>query len=78
MNKYKSLLIVLLLLIGITSIRAEDTVEPTTKVSDDSDFTTMYLGRDKFENYNRKMFLFNGGLNKYVLRDHCYEKYRVF
>lgn len=32
------------------------------------DYADMYLGTDKYENYNRKMFNFNMGLNKYVIR----------
>lgn len=32
------------------------------------DYSTMYLGEDKFEGINRKIFLFNSGLNKYILR----------
>lgn len=32
------------------------------------DFAYEYLGRDKSENYNRKMFNFDLGLNKYVIR----------
>lgn len=32
------------------------------------DYALEYLGEDKFEGYNRKMFNFNLGLNKYVIR----------
>ena len=32
------------------------------------DFAMEYLGPDKYENYNRKMFNFDLGLNKYVIR----------
>ncbi len=32
------------------------------------DFAQQYLGEDKFENFNRKMFLFNGALNKFAIR----------
>ena len=32
------------------------------------DYAYYYLGEDKFENFNRKMFLFNGALNKYAIR----------
>lgn len=32
------------------------------------DYADMYFGTDKYENYNRKMFNFNMGLNKYVIR----------
>lgn len=32
------------------------------------DYSDMYIGKDKFENFNRKMFNFNTKLNKYALR----------
>lgn len=32
------------------------------------DYAYYYLGEDRFENFNRKMFLFNGALNKYAIR----------
>ena len=32
------------------------------------DFGYEYLGKDKFEGFNRKMFAFNQGLNKYAIR----------
>lgn len=32
------------------------------------DYADMYLGADKHENFNRKMFNFNTGLNKYLFR----------
>ncbi|MCD8024937.1 MAG: MlaA family lipoprotein, partial [Candidatus Gastranaerophilales bacterium] len=32
------------------------------------DWGQEYLGYDRFENFNRKMFIFNGALNKYALR----------
>lgn len=32
------------------------------------DFASEYLGADKFENFNRKMFVLNGALNKYAVR----------
>ncbi len=32
------------------------------------DFANTYMGQDKFENYNRKMFAFNLGLNKYAIK----------
>ncbi len=32
------------------------------------DYALEYLGKDKFEGFNRKMFRFNGGLNKAILR----------
>ncbi|MDO5436875.1 MAG: VacJ family lipoprotein [bacterium] len=38
------------------------------EISKYPDFSETYLGKDKFENFNRKMFVFNGALNKYALR----------
>ncbi len=32
------------------------------------DFAYEYLGYDRFENFNRKMFLLNGAINKYAIR----------
>lgn len=32
------------------------------------DYAYEYLGRDKFENFNRKIFIFNGALNKFAIR----------
>ena len=40
----------------------------TTKDSRYPDYAKMYLGEDKFENFNRKMFSLNTKLNKYVAR----------
>ena len=31
-------------------------------------YAEMYLGKDKFENFNRKTFLFNGALNKFAIK----------
>ncbi len=31
-------------------------------------YAEIYLGKDKFENFNRKVFLFNGALNKYAIK----------
>ena len=32
------------------------------------DFSKIYVGEDKFENFNRKMFCLNSKLNKYIAR----------
>ena len=32
------------------------------------DYAYQYLGRDRFENFNRKMFTFNSKLNKFVIK----------
>ncbi len=63
MKKYlKSFLITLLCLHSFNTCFAntEESLYP--------DFSYIFLGEDKYENYNRKMFNFNQGLNKYVIR----------
>lgn len=32
------------------------------------DYSTMFVGEDKFENFNRKMYNFNSGLNKFAIK----------
>ncbi len=43
-------------------------VVETTQESRFPDYAKMYVGEDKFERFNRKMFNLNSGLNKYVAR----------
>lgn len=61
--------IILLSLIGnnlaaLGKAKIEPVVEPTKY----PDYSYIYLGRDKHEKYNRKMFNFDLGLNKYVIK----------
>ena len=44
---------------------AEELLKPQTKYPD---YGYMYLGADKYEKLNRKIFAFNLGLNKYAIR----------
>lgn len=44
---------------------ADEPARPDCKCPD---YVFEYLGNDKFENFNRKMFKFNSGLNKYAIR----------
>lgn len=40
----------------------------TNTISKYPDYAKEFLGQDKFENFNRKMFILNGALNKYAVR----------
>ena len=55
-----ALLLILSLISCNTIVLAEDFVYP--------DYSYEFLGPDKHENYNRKMFNFDRGLNKYFIR----------
>ncbi len=62
----KKLFIILGILICITNICiAEELVKQQSKYPD---YAYMYLGSDKYEKLNRKIFTFNLGLNKYAIR----------
>ena len=62
----KKLFIILGILTCITNICvAEELVKQQTKYPD---YAYMYLGPDKYEKLNRKVFAFNLGLNKYAIR----------
>lgn len=56
--------ILLCLEFNIFAFAAENTLQ-TSKYPD---FALEYLGQDKFEGFNRKMFAFNQKLNKYAIR----------
>lgn len=61
----KILFITLILLTLTGSAGAEELTKQQSKYPD---YGYMYLGPDKFEKLNRKMFAFNLGLNKYAVR----------
>ena len=62
----KKLFITLGILFLFTNIcSAEELLRPQTKYPD---YGYMYLGTDKYEKLNRKVFAFNLGLNKYAIR----------
>lgn len=63
MKKIIILSMAIFCLIGTTS--AEELVKQQSKYPD---YAYMYLGADKFEKMNRKIFNFNLGLNKYAIR----------
>ncbi len=62
----RKLLIITTILLCVTNITtAEELVKQQSKYPD---YAYMYLGPDKFEKFNRKVFNFNLGLNKYAIR----------
>ena len=62
----KKIITVLTILIGISNISiAEELIKPQSKYPD---YGYLYLGPDKYEKINRKVFAFNLGLNKYAIR----------
>ena len=62
----KKIITVLTILIGISNISiAEELIKPQSKYPD---YAYLYLGSDKYEKINRKVFAFNLGLNKYAIR----------
>lgn len=63
MKKLFTLTAILLCLSNLVS--AEELVKQQSKYPD---YGYMYLGADKFEKMNRKIFAFNLGLNKYAIR----------
>lgn len=62
----KKLFITLGILLCITNLcGAEELLKQQSKYPD---YAYMYLGADKYEKFNRKIFAFNLGLNKYAIR----------
>ena len=62
----KKIITVLTIFIGISNISiAEELIKPQSKYPD---YAYLYLGADKYEKINRKIFAFNLGLNKYAIR----------
>lgn len=61
----KQLIIGVILLCLINSTHAEELLKQQSKYPD---YGYMYLGPDKYEKINRKIFAFNLGLNKYAIK----------
>lgn len=59
---FKKVFSVMLLFCSINSFSYAETLPKYP------DFSNTYMGNDKFEKYNRKMFSFNLGLNKYAIK----------
>src|SRR5574344_1274322 len=68
MNFYKKLLTIFLIFFISFSQTAVWAVEAEFINEKYPDYSGMYTGFDKYEHYNRKMFKFNLGANKYVIR----------
>lgn len=68
MHFNKKLFITLFSLFSLLTLNtafSKEIIKPTTKYPD---YAYSYLGQDKFENFNRKMFAFNLKLNKFVVK----------
>ena len=61
----KFLICLIVLLCAINISYAEELVKQQSKYPD---YSYIYLGPDKYEKINRKVFNFNLGLNKYAIR----------
>lgn len=61
----KTIIFTAILLCIFNTVNAEELVKQQSKYPD---YAYMYLGADKFEKMNRKVFAFNLGLNKYAIR----------
>lgn len=57
--------IALLFLANINSAKANTTAQNATRYPD---YAVEFVGKDKFEGFNRKMFAFNRKLNKYAIK----------
>ena len=64
-KQYKIIVILLCIILSTDFSNAE---EPVRQQSKYPDYAYEYLGPDKFEKMNRKIFAFNLGLNKYAIR----------
>ena len=61
----KNIIILILLLLFQNITLAQELLKQQSKYPD---YSYMYLGEDKYEKFNRKMFAFNLGLNKYAIK----------
>lgn len=59
MKKYSTVALIIILFVSNT-VNAYENLHP--------DYAEFYLGKDKFENFNRKMYKFNSGLNKFAVK----------
>ena len=69
-NKIVSFALLVLLALNNISVLAEkiDIQAVQTENYKYPDYATMYVGEDKYEKFNRKMFNLNTKLNKYIAR----------
>lgn len=61
----KLLLFIAVLLLCKNIVFAQELIKQQTKYPD---YSYIYLGPDKYEKFNRKVFAFNQGLNKYAIK----------
>ena len=61
----KTFITIILLLISTNVSNCEELIKQQGKIPD---YSYIYLGPDKYEKFNRKVFSFNLGLNKYAIR----------
>ena len=64
-KKYYAAFACLILMLAAVPVLAENSDAVQSKYPD---YAYQYLGRDRFENFNRKMFTFNSKLNKFVIK----------
>ena len=64
-KRYKIIIILLCIILSTNFSNAEELIRQQSKYPD---YAYEYLGPDKFEKMNRKIFAFNLGLNKYAIR----------
>ncbi len=67
-GKYRAVVLFAVLLCLKCSLAAYSKQEETKPVFKYPDYAYEYAGRDRCENFNRKMFAFNCALNRYALR----------
>lgn len=69
MIKYKSLILfIVALLLNFYSDNSCFAIEDVPSIQRYPDYSYEFVGDDKYENFNRKVFIFNSKLNKYVIR----------
>lgn len=61
----KFFITIIFLLISTNIAKCEELIKQQGKIPD---YSYIYLGPDKYEKFNRKVFAFNLGLNKYAIR----------
>ena len=67
--KYKPFIIfIVALLLNFSSNNITFAIEDVPSVQSYPDYSYEFVGEDKFENFNRKVFIFNLKLNKYIIR----------
>ena len=68
MNLKNTIASLIALLFSLVILRVDAKTIPAPVVTKYPDYAKEFIGRDKFETFNRKMFSFNRKLNKYALK----------